>query len=515
MFGFMRKNSTEKKAERQEAPRVEDDNNSPHNDHNTQDVHGDSPDGSTAVDASEQEPTTLDIPEEDEGFDVNILDEDHGQYLEIPDETPEPHSAYDETLQHDHHDEAPQDADDDIDGAPSDDALLSVSEDDPDAQANHDSEQENAEGDQDTHNVKPQSFSWFPSVGELSPEQTEEIARHHEENSPVEDHDDHENDDHDDQQNDLLDEEPVDEHDDEDTPEEPVDVVDLSDEEDDLIDGLLGDDEGEFSIDALAESIDSEMDGEQLEGEDAHTENDIVEANHDEVDIQGNPLEETAEESHDHDIQEEAEEATPENDPLSVGGSTVSRDLINEISNEDGEVDTQEEQGQYPDHESQEHEPASDTTTPQELLVAVYDDGNDCKNALGEYVNGRRVYVVDLTNENNGFHRYIPQGAIPSFIDLPEGVEVNYVDAKSIITHAAENGGDSPYLVIVGADDILEKLSSAFPAGSVGEKIIIEYCENILRQARDNGVGVIIAATELTDNLEGFLDAIDYPKDSI
>ena len=145
----------------------------------------------------------------------------------------------------------------------------------------------------------------------------------------------------------------------------------------------------------------------------------------------------------------------------------------------------------------------------------IYAVGENIKEMLEDYLNDTRVFLIDLTKENDGFTRFIPKGAVPSFISLPDTVQVSYLDARKIITHAASLEGPS-YIVVTGADELLDSLDDRFPEGSVGYSLIVENCHNALREALQYpNIGVVVASTKRSDRLDGIIESSDVDFENI
>lgn len=145
----------------------------------------------------------------------------------------------------------------------------------------------------------------------------------------------------------------------------------------------------------------------------------------------------------------------------------------------------------------------------------IYAVGENIKEMLEDYLNDTRVFLIDLTKENDGFTRFIPKGAVPSFISLPDTVQVSYLDARKIITHAASLEGPS-YIVVTGADELLDSLDDRFPEGSVGYSLIVENCHNALKEALQHpNIGVVVASTKRSDRLEGIIESSDVDFENI
>ena len=137
----------------------------------------------------------------------------------------------------------------------------------------------------------------------------------------------------------------------------------------------------------------------------------------------------------------------------------------------------------------------------------IYAVGENAKEMLEDYLNDTRVFLIDLTEKNDGFIRFIPKGAVPSFISLPDTVQVSYLDARKIITHAASLEGPS-YIVVTGADELLDSLDDRFPEGSVGYSLIVENCHNALKEALQHpNIGVVVASTKRSDRLDGIIES--------
>lgn len=145
----------------------------------------------------------------------------------------------------------------------------------------------------------------------------------------------------------------------------------------------------------------------------------------------------------------------------------------------------------------------------------IYAVGENIKEMLEDYLNDTRVFLIDLTEKNDGFTRFIPKGAVPSFISLPDTVQVSYLDARKIITHAASLEGPS-YIVVAGADELLDSLDDRFPEGSVGYSLIVENCHNALKEALQHpNIGVVVASTKHSDRLNGIIESSDVDFENI
>lgn len=142
------------------------------------------------------------------------------------------------------------------------------------------------------------------------------------------------------------------------------------------------------------------------------------------------------------------------------------------------------------------------------VVVLASENIDDVRSSINAYVGDSPAYLIDLTEDRSGYDT-LPDNISRSFISITgDEEEFSAVDVAHLVSQRSE-GGDRPFIIITGADEITDKVESMLPENPVAMGIINERVREVVSQAKDNGVTILIAARRITPMMVNIIKDVE------